>query len=610
MKFFDVFINYIRFTLKQGSTSFLVMVYPIFLILIIGTGLSITNPNKINVAVLGSDEIFNILARDNSINIIKADNVDNLEWLVRSKKAIMGIAIEKEGDRKVINVFMDSTKKAVLSNLLLLIDKAVNEEKIKSANDLSSIQKKLAPKLIEIKNKYQQMDTVITEITEIQEKAASIGSELDQSKTELSNYNEELLSYKSGLGSIDDYNQKLSDYELRLSDILNDVSNAEAERNNLVLKINDRIYKISGYITKTNTALSYVRNAKLYTTVPIVVSNLNKIENEITSVKSDLIEAQNDLIDINNDLSRIDFYPIKNDISNTKNEISTTNYQLRSFKTEANTKIDSMLLKVAQLDNKISISINELKEFEEKLSFTKAETFRAKDLVSEIIRPLDDFIGKKPEELLPPEINSFSVFKDEKTINMFFPSIIGIDMLLASLLLPMIMKVRMKEQGVELRMLRSKASSISIILGEFLANYVMGLFQLFVIILFGVVLFEVRFASFLGFLGVFFTIPLVFVSLGLMLSQIINRSSTAFLLSLLISIPMIFVSGTIIPIEFLNPLVAFFGSLTPLYISINFSEKLIFRNTGLLQALVDYGYIIFFTLINLTIATIIYRLKK
>jgi ABC-type multidrug transport system permease subunit len=113
-----------------------------------------------------------------------------------------------------------------------------------------------------------------------------------------------------------------------------------------------------------------------------------------------------------------------------------------------------------------------------------------------------------------------------------------------------------------------------------------------------------------GFAVVLITVPIVFTSLGVLLSQIIRRSSTAFLLSLLISIPMIFISGTIIPLEFLNPVIATIGSVAPLYRVIEFVEMMFFRNPGMLDVLGNYLYLIAFTGFNIMLAMIVYYLKR
>jgi hypothetical protein len=118
-----------------------------------------------------------------------------------------------------------------------------------------------------------------------------------------------------------------------------------------------------------------------------------------------------------------------------------------------------MILDIDDSDKKISNAITGLEDFEKKLGNIETKVSEAQSLLDKIIAPLEEFLGKKPEELLPPHINDVSVFPEQEWMDMFFPSIIGIDMLLASLLLPMIMKVRMREQGVELRMFRSKAGT-------------------------------------------------------------------------------------------------------------------------------------------------------
>lgn len=610
MKFLHIFLNYIKFTINQGTTFWLVLLYPILLIAIIGSGLNFTADNKLNVAVYGDDPIFDELGKSNQLRVIKANALDQLNELVRSKRAIMGVSIALNKSRKEINIYMDSTKQAVASNLILIIDKAVNEEKMKSGESLKAIQAKLAPKLIELKKKQQDMDVLTSEIQTLRTNASDTEQELTNAKTKLAAYRADLLVHNSSLSTLDQYVAKLQQYNYDLQDLYNQVSDGQTQRDQALVKISYNIQKIDTYIYKIDNSLAYIANIRAYTNSSQISIYLDNMENELTTMRADLITAKSDLISAQNTLNSIDFYSIKSDLSAIKADTNNTKNGLSAFKTQASSKIAQLVNETDETNEKISYALNGVKSFGGKLNTLEEEAVKTKSLMLQVIIPLEEFLGKKPEELVPPQINSISVFSDEKSINMFFPSILGIDIILASLLLPMIMKVRMRDQGVELRMIRSKASSLSVIVGEMLANYLISLFQLTLIFLFGIVFFGVSTGSIFGFLVVLLTLPLVFTSLGVFLSQVVHKSSTAFLLSLLISIPMIFISGTIIPIEFLSPIIRAIGSIMPLYIMIDFAEKLFFRNLSILEVLFDYSYLLIFSAMNLFVAWFAYAMKK
>jgi ABC-type multidrug transport system permease subunit len=565
MKFLDIFFNYIRFIRKQGSTSWLILLYPILLIMVVGIGLNIGSSDKVTVAIYG----------------------------------------------KKINIFLDPTKQAVTSNLLLLVDKAVNEEKYKSGASLGAIQEKLAPSVIELRTKRGEMELFLLEISDIKTNVSKTKQELVEARSKLTDYRSDLLSYKSDLSKIDYYQQKLTSYDNSLSALSYSLTQKENERNSLSYKLSNDINKIDIYINDVNDALTNVYNAKTYSTSPSTDYYLDQIESELLTLRSDLYTARSDLVSIRSELNSIDFNSMKTSVSALRSDIISTKNDLGAFKTKAMSEIDAMLVEIDATDAKISSSIDALSAFETKLGQIETKVRQTKNLIDKVISPLEEFLGKKPEELLPPEIESKSVFPEElRWIDMFFPSIIGIDILLASLLLPMIMKVRMREQGVELRMLRSKAGTLSVIVGETMANYLVAFFQLLLIFIFGIVFFGVKIVNPTGFLVVLITLPVVFTSLGVFLSQIIKRSSTAFLLSLLIGIPMIFISGTIIPLEFLNPLISAIGSIAPLYRVIDFTEMLFFRNASLIDALGNYLYLISFTGFNVLLAMFAYYLKR
>ncbi len=586
------------------------LLYPILLIAVVGFGLSISAENKMTVALYGDDPIFDSLRSDPSIEIIEAGDKEQLVHLVSSKRAVLGITSEIIEDRKTINVYNDPTKTAVVSNLLLLVEKAANEEKLKSGESLSALQRRLVPKIQALKEKRAELDSLLLDIDDAKDNITTAKAELQEAKTRLRNHRSDLENYNSSLDSIDDYAAKLSEYESRLNGLYSQTNLAESRRNQASSRISQSISKIDSYTLKVNTALGYVNNIKSYSLPSDVLYYVNAIQSDLLSMKTDLSNARADLTAAQTELSLINFVSIKTEISSVKGEVSATKAALRSFKSDASSELESLIEETNEVDARLTKAISDFEDLEVKLDEFDYKARETRDLIDQMLIPLEEFAGKKPEELLPPEIISTSVFGEQKSINLFFPSVIGIDMILASLLLPMIMRVRMMDQGIELRLLQSKASTYSVVLGATLANYVLALLQLVLISLTAIIFFDVGIRNPLGFLLVLITVPMVFTSLGILLAQLVNRSSTAFLLSLLVSIPMIFISGTIIPMEFLNPLIRSLGSTMPLYVVIDFSEKLMFRDVVLMDIMLDYVYLILFISFNLFLALLVYRLRR
>lgn len=610
MKIISIFKNHLKFTFKQGITPLLIFLYPIILIMIVGIALNISTTNKINIGIYGSDEIFDFLKNESSVNVINAENIDDLPKMIRNKKAIMGISTKEENGKKIVTIYLDPTKRAVTSNLLLILDKAVNEEKTKAGESLEEIQKKIRPKISEMKDKQKDIDGLLDEIEAIRMNISKTKQDLTTAKTKLSGYKTDLVYYNLSLSKIGDYNKKLDAYNNNLSSLYDEVYASEYERDNAVTKISNNIYKIDSYLYKIDNALFYIDSAQSSSNSSYTLYYIGEVKKELLEVRGNLTESKNDLTDIKTKLLAIDFFSIRNHITTVQSDLHATNNDLSSFKQTANSKIGSLLGEIDSVHKKIELAISALDDFDQKIISFETEANKTKNLIGSVIIPLEDFTGKKPKDLLPPNINTKSVFGTEKSIDMFFPSIIAVDMILVGLLLPMIIKVRLKEQGAELRIIRSRTSSISVVLGETMANYAVSLLQLALVGLFGIAFFGITVTNVSSFLLILITVHVVFTSMGVFFSQVVNRSSTAFLLSLLISIPMIFISGTIIPIEFLDPIMQTLGKLMPLYVIIEFTEKLFFRNVEVNEVVVNYLYIVTLTLLSLLLAILCYKLKK
>jgi len=195
-------------------------------------------------------------------------------------------------------------------------------------------------------------------------------------------------------------------------------------------------------------------------------------------------------------------------------------------------------------------------------------------------------------------------------VNVLFPNIVSIDVLLASLLLPMIMGVRLIAQGVEGRLRITRLSNFSIVLGRFIGDYLVALMQLLLIVLIAVFFFHVSTGNFPSFFIALLIAPAVFTSLGMLLAQFIQKESTAVLTSILINIPMIFLSGAILPIEFLKPPMDLLGRNLPMFHLTELFEKITVRGLTLIEGLPNFAALLLFVSVCLFLAYLARKIRE
>lgn len=592
MKLLQITRNTLSFTGKQGKTSWLIFLYPIVLIFLVGIGLNMGAANRLPVAVYGVDPIMDIMQDSGEpIELFSVNSEAELRSAVRSKEAIMGISFEDDSSRKKISIYFDSTKQAVASGLLLLLDKAINEEKVESGESLGALQRLLAPKVAEIREKEREMEEFSGRIDELRNYLSSARNDLFAAKSQLSSYKSELQDYKGDLGALDTYVSRLNDYESDLVSLRSSLNSREQQRDEVSAKLSTHLENIDYYLADVQSAINYVSSAKALAPQPSALYDyLDDAHSRLLDLRRDLQAARSDLTSMRTQLNSIDFASMRNAINNLQQDIRSTRQDISSFKHSSTTRMNSLISDIDSASSKIDGSLSDIDSFLEELEVLETKASETSELLGSIAGPLEEFVEKEPGELIPPEVVSEPVFGQRDWIDLFFPTIIAVDILLASVLLPMIMRVRMKEQGVELRLMRSRAGSFSVVLGESLAYYLISLSQLLLISLIAVSVFGVGVGNLAFFAVVMLTVPVVFTAIGVLFAQIVKTSTSAFLLSLLLSIPMIFISGAIIPIELMNPIISYLGTLTPLYVTIDFAEKMLFRGAAYL-AVGDFAYL-------------------
>ncbi|MFH2105734.1 MAG: ABC transporter permease [Candidatus Micrarchaeota archaeon] len=654
INFLRIFSNEFKFIIRQGTTSQLILLYPIIIMLLIGPAFNSSSLAQINVAAFGSSTLLDKLDSVSSINLIPAPSAEDALNLVKSKSAVMAFIFEDSaGEGTKVNVYIDSSKKPVVDTVLLLLDKSIAEETSISANEILELQSQLSLALDAIDQKSSDISAFKYRINEFQDNLSIMQTQANALSASLSGSQEELnqlsqninvlvlkmdsfsanLSHASqSMAQISKYTDDISSYVAQIAFLQNASYAQENERDAQVIKINSTISKLDYYDSRLAPIQSNIAliTDSLGPANPFY-SELSSIESNISSVRADIRQTKEDLEYSRDRLDSIDFAGYRNTLAVVKDDLIETRYNISSFVNDTSDAMGSMQENVVffnssvdELDTNLQqINLNMDKFYSYNNDFLnfitslksastslKAGVIEMQTLLSQIREPMRSFVQTSREDILPPVIRYEDVFVRNDPITILFPVILGIDMLLASLLLPMIMSIRLKDQGLLYRLKMSRIGSFSVIFGRFLGNYFICLLQVFILALVGVLVFNVYYGNLLSLLFVLLLAPIVFTSIGMLLSQFVNTTSTAFMLSLLISIPLIFLSGSIVPLEFLNPPMDFLGSLLPLHTLIDVTEKLMFRDLGVLSALGSIVYLLFISIVSLGLAMVYYKSRN
>lgn len=132
----------------------------------------------------------------------------------------------------------------------------------------------------------------------------------------------------------------------------------------------------------------------------------------------------------------------------------------------------------------------------------------------------------------------------------FVPGVIGLILILICAMMTSIAIVREKEMGTLEVLLASPLPPLCIVLAKLVPYFIISCINLTTILLFATLLLHIPMAgSWIGFVSISLLYILVALFLGLLISTIANSQLAAMLLSLLLIVPAVYLSGMAFPIE-------------------------------------------------------------
>ena len=174
----------------------------------------------------------------------------------------------------------------------------------------------------------------------------------------------------------------------------------------------------------------------------------------------------------------------------------------------------------------------------------------AQNILSAYLRELQQESGGKPSFQIMPEIKMLYNPQQKSEFN-FVPGVIGMMLLLICAMMSSIAIVREKEMGTMEVLLASPLPPAYIIIAKAIPYFTISCVNLATILLLSAFMLHIPIAgSLLCLIGIAMLYIIVALSLGLLISTIVDSQLAAMLLSsLVLMIPTILLSGTIFPIE-------------------------------------------------------------
>ncbi len=615
MKLLTMALTELRFIFRMGISAALIVLSPIIIMALFGTAFSgsFNLDRGFTIAVLDdqpnqTQELLRALRSFPNVTIVTVGSEDELRLKVSQGAVAAGVRLSTENNQQWIRFYVDPEKYGITEKIILRLEGKLAEEKgVIVRRSITGIEQNLGDAAELMQSSITSLDTLSREITQKKKDVEQLREQLTNVRQNPSTGVEKVRKAVASVkAKISEYDRNLAGLELLKKDIhelivkLNDVDSAlnaaliesyglELARTDAVSNLNSTQNRLSSVDSSLIAIQNSVNTAMTGSNETRTKAALAPVGGIILQARSDLSEAQNSVASSVTGLQSVGVNKTIKNVESARSELS----EIRNLLIDAETALgqnitrghsnaagaESEILSTEKDIDKLSeflanqeryadLTISVMDSWNENITASK----RNFQEVLDRMRARDKLTDRRA--LSPVRIDSESVVQNEAMINVFFPTLVGIDLLLASLLLPIVAGVGMKNQGMDFRIRESKLGAANFVLGRFLGNYAISLLQLSIIYAVAFAILDVGGATdYLPVLVVFLLVPAIFAAMGILMSLFVDKESSAILLCVLISISSIFFSGALIPLEAMPYPFDVFGKYMPLTVVKNAIAK-------------------------------------
>ncbi|MBU0461665.1 MAG: ABC transporter permease [Nanoarchaeota archaeon] len=263
--------------------------------------------------------------------------------------------------------------------------------------------------------------------------------------------------------------------------------------------------------------------------------------------------------------------------------------QVNQIKKEVNTSQSQLEFVREQVALVEQIKLDTTRELEKTNDIVKNYTQDIIDISNEINQTtlvLDQYTSRDPRSIVSAvTLNEEKVYGDKTYFQFLFPGLLSVILMFITLFIASAAIVSERKSGTMARNFLAPLPIPLFLLQKVLYLLILAVIQLllmFIIALF----FGVRFAFSWPLCLIAMIVSVTFICLGMFIGALSKTENTALLTSLVLGLPMLFLSGLFFPFEIMPEFMKSIGTNLPLTLSTINMERLITYNTA-----IDYGVV-------------------
>jgi ABC-2 type transport system permease protein len=250
-----------------------------------------------------------------------------------------------------------------------------------------------------------------------------------------------------------------------------------------------------------------------------------------------------------------------------RSQLASTQSQMR----EARSKLQGIKDQLGDTKNQISEGVSRLESFEKQIDGANEKITDISLSLSLLQGTLHTTLTKNPEGIIAPvDIVTPSIFQNQTFLNLLLPVIISSIIMLNALPLSSVSIIREKNKKTLIRNMVSPTSLKIFIMGKVISILLIVALQLVLFLTIGMLFFKVQLPLTLlpHIIVSLVLITLCFISIGMIIAVYSDSETSALITSTALVVPMLFLSGAVIPFEMMPGAIEYIGSALPLTHSI------------------------------------------
>ncbi len=561
----------IKLFYREGRTVTLLFVVPVILMLVLSGvfGKTTGDPTlNMNIGFCDLDKtnfsrsFISGIENSKILDVSEQENCDALvHELVSSGKLGAAILISpgfeqgiKNGNVQEIKLIIDNTRVQTAPSIEGFFRNAAQSSSQKISVEYVSV---IWGKLSEADRK---LDRFSREINETNSKAKEITEKLNKTRRQLedidfgvmtSALNDANSTLEQSTISLRSANDNLTEIEKRFSRYDETLKQSENDLLNISIVANELASKTSALSKQFNCTVSNNDG---------ICSSLNEINSSVGNVKNNVDDR---LLKIR--MARQDL----NDTNKTVQEFKLKINESLSNADLARTKINDLNKFVATLESNRNDALDTLGEAESATQALLEKTNTTNSLIDDARHQIKEIISREPLAVVSPiKLKSQELFEKKTFFEFLLPGLVPIIMMFLSLFLSSTSLVREKVSGTLERVFISQISSVEYAATKIISYAIVLFPQLVILLLMSSFLYgafeieNLETTYYLILVGIL--MMMVFNAMGFIIAAYSDSEVTAFLASLVIGLPLLFMSGLIFPFDFMPSFMAQIGQANPL----------------------------------------------